>query len=180
MPADNRWVTQQLRAMRKDPSAFEQLYAEMKQAMFVVAYRTAMSQEDAEDAVQDAFVRLLRSPKTETVRNGRAYLFQTVRNAALDIVQKRNREIAVAEPGEVRKGFVTRTGDGDIGAALETLAAEERQIVSLHLEAGLGYSEIARIMGVSTATAFRRYRAAIRSLREYYGRRRDGEEQDNA
>lgn len=179
MPADNRWVTQQLRAMRKNPSAFEQLYAEMKQPMFVVAYRTTMRQEDAEDAVQDAFVRLLRSPKTETVRNGRAYLFQTVRNAALDIVRKHNREIAVADPGEVRQGFVTR-GGSDIGAALETLAAEERQIVSLHLEAGLGYSEIARIMGISTATAFRRYRAAIRSLREFYGRCGDGEEQDYA
>ena len=180
MPADNRWVTQQLRAMRKDPSAFEQLYAEMKQPMFVVAYRTTMSQEDAEDAVQDAFVRLLRSPKTETVHNGRAYLFQTVRNAALDIVQKHNREIAMADPGEVRQGFVTRDGGSDIGAALETLAAEERQIVSLRLEARLGYSEIARIMGISSATAFRRYRAAIRSLQEYYGRSGDGEEQDYA
>lgn len=170
MPADNRWVTQQLRAMRKDPSAFEQLYAEMKQPMFVVAYRTTMRQEDAEDAVQDAFVRLLRSPKTETVRNGRAYLFQTVRNEAIRRLHDREALVVCEDPEQLRSEEPVHEGDSDVAIAMGRLSAEERQIVSLRAEAELGYAEIARITGLSTATVFRRYRAAIRSMRAFFAR----------
>ena len=178
MPADNRWVTQRLREMRKDPSTFEQLYAEMKQPMYVVAYRIVMSREDAEDAVQEAFVSLLRSGETETVRNGRAYLFQTVRNAALGILKLRGRETAVGDTGDLPRKKTARSSGSDVGLAMAELTAEARQIVTLRVAAELGFAEIARIMGISTATAFRRYRGAIRAMRQYFGRGDDGKEED--
>ena len=178
MPADNRWVTQKLHEMWMDPSAFEQLYAEMRQPMYVVAYRIVMSREDAEDAVQEAFVSLLRCRETESVRNGRAYLFQTVRNAALGIRKLRNKETVVGDTGDLPRKKTARSGGSDVGLAMAVLTDEERQIVTLRVEAELGFTEIARIMGISTATAFRRYRGAIRSLRQYFGRSSDGKEEE--
>ena len=51
---------------------------------------------------------------------------------------------------------------------MATLSADERQIVAMHTEAGLTYSEIAKVTGSSTATVFRQYRKALGKLQKYF------------
>ena len=174
MPADVSWINQMLRELRNNPDAFTQLYGEMKKPMYAVAYRITGNREDAEDSVADAFLGILRKEELGTIRNGRAYLFQTVRNEALKRLRGRENLIVCEDPELLlaEESVLAGGGDGgsDIEIAMGRLSTEDRQIVSLRAEAELGYAEIARITGLSTATVFRRYRAAIRSMRAFFAR----------
>ena len=51
---------------------------------------------------------------------------------------------------------------------MEELDDEEREIFTLHVDAELGFREIAKMTGLSTASVFRRYRSAIRKLRSSF------------
>jgi hypothetical protein len=82
-----------------DGDAFATLYERYERRAYNLAYRLTASEDDAADAVQDAFVNVLRRlPKLE----GRelafgSYLFTATRNAGYDLMQKRKR----AEPSDV-------------------------------------------------------------------------------
>lgn len=65
-----------------------------------IAYRMLGSIADAEDAVQDAFVKWL-TIDTSKVENAKAYLITMVTNACLNILQsKKNKPVITAEPLE--------------------------------------------------------------------------------
>jgi len=170
MPAEISWINQKLQSLDRDPDAFTQLYGEMKKPMYAVAYRITGNREDAEDSVADAFLGILRKAELGTIRNGRAYLFQTVRNEALRRLRDRESLVVCEDPELLRTEEPGHEGDSDVSIAMGRLSSEERQIVSLRAEAELGYAEIARITGLSTATVFRRYRAAIRNIRAFFAR----------
>lgn len=184
MPAEVSWINQMLQRLSSDPDAFTNLYNEMKKPMYAVAYRITGNREDAEDSVQDAFLNLLRGGRGSYARNGRAYLFQIVHNEALRRLRKRSGEIVCGDPAEFTAGAErifgadSVAGDArdaefagsDIESALCALSDEERRIVSLRVEAELGYAEIAKVTGKSLPTVFRRYRAAIRKMQQFFGR----------
>ena len=161
------WIGKKLNEIPDNPDALAELYAAMKQPMYAVAYRMVLSREDAEDVVQEAFMSLIRIREGGRIKNGSAYLFQIVRNEALRRLRLRDRETACENP-EVYIRHTGRGGWNDVDRAMATLSADERQIVAMHTEAGLTYSEIAKVTGSSTATVFRQYRKALGKLQAFF------------
>ena len=78
MPADFDRINQWLAAMRQDRDSFAALYAEMSRPMYTVAARILNNRADAEDAVQEAFLKMLQKQSTDDIQNGRAYILQTL------------------------------------------------------------------------------------------------------
>ncbi|MBR4813450.1 MAG: sigma-70 family RNA polymerase sigma factor [Lachnospiraceae bacterium] len=167
MRVSKAWIGKKLNEIPDNPDALAELYAAMKQPMYAVAYRMVLSREDAEDVVQEAFMSLMRIREGGRIKNGSAYLFQIVRNEALRRLRLRDRETACENP-EVYIRHTGRGGWNDVDRAMATLSADERQIVAMHTEAGLTYSEIAKVTGSSTATVFRQYRKALGKLQKYF------------
>lgn len=54
----------------------------------------------------------------------------------------------------------------ELAAALNSLDDECREVVIARIWGGLGFAEIAAAMGLSTSTAFRRYEAGLKTLRD--------------
>jgi RNA polymerase sigma factor (sigma-70 family) len=125
-----------------------------------------------EDAVQDAFCKLVRLPTPPN--DAHAWLFRVVRTTAIDLgrsAQRRHsREAAIARP---ESWFVETEVDGlDAEAAisaLESLPAEQRELIVSRLWGGMTLDQLADVAGCSTSTAFRRYEAGIQALRERLG-----------
>jgi RNA polymerase sigma factor (sigma-70 family) len=125
-----------------------------------------------EDIVQDAFLKLvaLRQPPREVV----PWLYRVVRNGAIDALRtarrRQRRESAAARPV---RWFVEAEVDGldaaSAVAALERLAAEQREVIVARLWGGLSFEQIAELAGCSPSTAFRRYSAGIDALRQEMG-----------
>ena len=53
----------------------------------------------------------------------------------------------------------------DLAIALNQLDDEQREVIVAKIWGGLGFAEIAQMIGTSTATAFRRYEAGLTVLR---------------
>jgi RNA polymerase sigma factor (sigma-70 family) len=123
-----------------------------------------------EDVVQQAFVQLARqrSVPEQVV----TWLYRVVRNGAISAgraeARRRRHEMAAAE--HVRSWFLPNEAPGLDGAvaaaALEDLAADEREVIVAHLWGGLTFQEIAAVTGLSSSTAHRRYESGLRSLRD--------------
>ena len=146
-----------------DKRAFAAMYHEMKTPVYTVVLRIVGSREAAEDVTQELFLRLFKLPPDPSVQNLRAWIFQIARNLAID-ERRKGRETAVL--GDVTIPATERDLDTalDVERALTTLPLDDREVVILHLNAGLNFREIAEITGLSLPAVYRRYRRALKTL----------------
>lgn len=144
-------------------AAFERAYHSLKGPIYTLALRTLGSRTAAEDVTQETFLRLYTVPPGPEVRNPRAWLFRVARNLAIDELRKR-REETMEENYPVPERDLSL--GMDIESALAALPDEERQIVTLHLNAEFSFAELASVMGLSLPAVYRRYQKAVRTLRE--------------
>lgn len=147
----------------------ESVYDSFHQQLFLCAIVVTRCPDLAEDAMHDAFCRLLRRPTPP--EDLKAYVFRSVRNAAIDLMRKRNRAAAVPEtwifapapdPWRVVESLEFQRR---LTAALFELAEGEREIVMLRLYAELTFREIAELRGDSINTVMSSYRRGLARLR---------------
>jgi RNA polymerase sigma-70 factor (ECF subfamily) len=126
----------------------------------------------AEDVVQEAFIKLAaQRPMPEHVV---PWLYRVVRNGALTArraeLRRRHHEQAAAGS---RAWFVLPEAAAlDIETAtqaLQTLPAEQREVIVAHLWGRLSFEQIAELVGASSSTAHRWYVQGLAALRERLG-----------
>jgi len=122
--------------------------------------------DSAEDAVQEAFTRL--ATQNPVPDNPVAWLYQVSRNIAikrrLSDCRRRDRELASAQT-EVTASPTDPLEIADLQSAVANLADDLREVVVARIWGQLTLEEIGQMCGISTATAFRRYREALEALR---------------
>lgn len=149
-----------------DRSAFVRIYEEYKQPVYTIALRILKNTGSAEDVTQDFFLKLYASPPDSSVANYRAWIFAVVRNMAIDELRREKRRQG-DELGEEETEDNDPALKLDVERAIANLSLEEREILTLHLNCSLGFSEISLITKKSLPSVYRRYRKALRSVREY-------------
>ena len=140
-------------------------------ALVLLARQWVPSQADAEDVVQEAFVRCWRS--RERIETPVAYLYACVRNCALDWQRGHNRrqrrEAIVARP-EVEPMFTTRIDLEErrlaVEAALARLPKDQAEVLVMKIWGGLTFPQIAAALGIPANTAASRYRYALARLHQ--------------
>ena len=135
------------------------------------ARQWASSHADAEDAVQEGFVRFWRS--RERADDPTAYLYACVRGVAIELsrssLRRGRREQATAK-GEHAPLFACPVEQDErraaIEAALAELPAPQREVVVMKIWGGLTFPQIAAALSIPNDTAASRYRYAVARLRE--------------
>jgi RNA polymerase sigma factor (sigma-70 family) len=129
------------------------------------------SVEEAEDALQDVFVRLAQRPiRHDRIRNVRSYMLRMVHNAAVDAARRRESPVTDDTPELVALDAVDEQIDGRRASALLLgLPPAQREVVFLRHFAELSFREIAEVCRISTFTAASRHRLAIARLRKQLG-----------
>jgi RNA polymerase sigma-70 factor (ECF subfamily) len=141
-------------------------FEELRPHLLAVAYRLTGTVADAEDIVQDAWLRW-NGAKTEAITDLRAWLTTVVSRLGLDRLRSaaHRRETYVGEwlPEPVVTGFdgsdplalVVAGEDARFAAmvVLERLTPDQRVAFVLHDGFGVPFGEIASVLGVSDATA---------------------------
>jgi RNA polymerase sigma factor (sigma-70 family) len=121
---------------------------------------------DAEDIVQQAFVALIKA-RVEP-ENHAAWLFGTVRKLALASqragVRRARREEKVAR--RESQASPDASSALDLEQALAKLDPDDRDLVLARVHGGLSFGEAGALVGLSAATAWRRYQAALEQARE--------------
>jgi RNA polymerase sigma-70 factor (ECF subfamily) len=171
MPAGDPLV-EGLAAGREE--AFAALYDRFGPGLYGAARLILRSGPDAEDAVQDVFVGLVRARKElHRVENLRAYVYAALRRSAVRIASARKGErplLAGTEPTALEAPGLDAESSARLERALLALPDEQREVVALKFEGGLTFAEIAAALGIRPNTAASRYRYALEKLRAAFGK----------
>ena len=134
---------------------FTELYLPLRGALYRVAFFILESEDDAMDAVQDLYLKLLSSPDAlETVRNPKAYCITLMRNICLDRVRKASRrpetEVmeAVSDESPAYERMSDRQRIKDICQKLSSLPERERTVLRMKVFEDLSYDEIQKRTGI--------------------------------
>jgi RNA polymerase sigma factor (sigma-70 family) len=155
--------------MRDDE--FERLYEAEAPGLFsFLAYRTG-DRALAEDLLADAFERALRARGRFDRRRAsqKTWLYAIALNALRDHVRRSAAETRALErvgnPRSEVDPLASVHHRDELGRALSTLSAEEREAIALRFGADLSVPEIAKVLGEPLTTVEGRVYRALRKLR---------------
>ncbi len=157
-------------------AALEKLYDEYCRRLYRYAVSLTGSADDAEDAVQEVFVRVARARKLP--RDPCAYLMRAVRNQCLTAIRARTRRDAAVsrlhmEPTPATASDQIRELPG-LAEALKGLPTEQREVLLLKVVEQMTFEEIGRLTSIPPATAASRYRYALAKLQRTVEASNDG------
>ena len=159
-------------------------FAELRPAMLTLAYRITGSRTDAEDIVQECFLRLRRAPPEEAIRSLKAYLGTITARLSLNRLrdQKARRETYVGdwlpEPIWTAEEPAIRAEDVSFAmlVVLERLSPIERVVFVLRSAFDFDFDEIGTIVGRNSAAcrkAFSRARMQVLAEKPRFAVRRE-------
>jgi RNA polymerase sigma-70 factor (ECF subfamily) len=170
-----------------DADAFRVLVERHSRRLFRLAYRMTGNEQDAEEIVQDAFVRAYRKlDRFESRSNFGTWLYRICANCALDRMRKQRTEdtrreptrdledgedspvdVAPSEaPGPERLAMSGELGK-EVRLAMESLSATERAAFVLRHVDGHSIEEIARTLGLNLGATKNSVFRAVQKLRRH-------------
>ena len=164
-----------------DPAVFGRVYDEHSRSVYTAAYRVLGNAPQAQDVVQDVFLRLWRRPRTFDAGRGELgpYLRMMARSRALDLWREgqaagrasdRLKQTVAQDPlrdeADRPSAQAMRHEQGaTVRAAVRRLPDAQREAVVLAYWGGLTADEIARRIEVPLGTAKSRIRLGLEKLR---------------
>lgn len=123
--------------------------------------------QEAEDGLQETYLRAWRIPDHGSIRNPRAWLYTVAGNVARSQLRRRARESDRQAPLEAETGDGRRLPENVVAIrqAVERLPPRQRQALLLRRYQGLSYAEIAAVTGGSPEAARANVYQAMQKLR---------------
>lgn len=164
----------EVRAGRTD--AFRTLVDRHTRMIFRLAYRLTRNESDADDVVQETFLRAYRNLESFDARASfGTWIYRIATNASLDLIKKRQRE--AEEPiGEIDlparaaatdDAVLMRVGMNDaLDRGMRTLSGNERTAFVLRHYEGRSIDEISGVLGTPESATKNTIFRAVRKLRQ--------------
>lgn len=171
------------RAQARDETAFDALVEAYSSRLYGYLYRLTGSRIDAEDLLQDVFVRVVRMiGRYEHDGRFDAWLFRIAINLVRDRV-RRSRKITTGAGSDEDSDYLQEIPDApetsdpsqqmqlaescdQLQRALNQLSGPEKEVIMLRHFSELSFKEIAELMGTPLGTALARAHRGLKRLRE--------------
>ena len=162
---------------RKDPGAAEELYARFAPRIFGLGMVMLGNAAQAEDLVQDTFVKVWRNASSYDPARGSVdtWVLLIARSLAIDVLRRRvlegrvlashDRREGSSEPGPDEQAETRDLGDR-ARRAMERLSPGQRAALELAYFGGKTSAQVAELEGIPVGTAKTRIRTALIKLRE--------------
>jgi RNA polymerase sigma-70 factor (ECF subfamily) len=158
--------------------AFDELVRRTRRPAYRLARRITRNHEDADDVVQDSYVKAYRAlPRFDLSRAFGPWFLTIVARTALSRIRQgaRRATVPLDEPGAEGTTLADRLPDAtldpagqqsllDVERALERLSEEHRSILALRVEGDLAYAEIASTLDIPVGTVMSRLARAREAL----------------
>ena len=176
---DQDWVALIGRVAEGDQSALTTLYDATSRLVFGLILRVVVDRSTAEEVLLDVYTQVWRQASTYDIKRGAplAWLMTIARTRSIDRLRSgkhehQNRE-SLDAIGEITSSTASPEADSVtaerrqlVRAALDTLSAEQREVIELAYYAGLSHSEIALKLGQPLGTVKTRTRLGMMKLRD--------------
>lgn len=149
---------------------FQQVVTRYADVLYRLAFSYCGNPPDAEDVVQDVFVKYLRCRKTfESEDKRRAWLMTVTANRCLDLLRSHERRKTQSIETMPETAAPDQEDYSDIHEAIQALSPKYRGIVFLYYFENRTTPEIAQLLGLSKATVRTRLLRARNLLKEHLG-----------
>lgn len=152
----------------KEKDKFEFLYEEYRNLMYMIAVGILHNQEDAEDAVHQAFISILEhlnKISKPTDPSAKSFCATCARNKAVDIYRKNQHNVFI-DFDQLQVSVETDFPEGSLEAAIAKLPDIYRDVILLRYDNGFTVKEIADILAVDISTVRKRITRAKSKLKE--------------
>jgi RNA polymerase sigma-70 factor, ECF subfamily len=167
------------RARSGDATAFRALVDRHARAVFRLAYRMTGNEHDAEDVVQETFLKAYKNLDSfESRSNFGSWLHRIAANASFDVLRARVRhaeepllegeetwDVPASSPGPERLALSAEV-ERRVSRALTRLSPNERSAFVLRHYQGLSVEEIGTVLGCDTGATKSSIFRAVRKMRE--------------
>ena len=152
-----------------DKSKFEQLYLRYRGLMFSVAMRLLSNEQDAEDAVHQAFLSVIENlnkvsdvncPKT------RSFVVIITERKAIDLLRAKAKTVLIGDEDSAIGMEIPLPGDGGLADAMARLPARYREVLLLRYDSGYSTREIAQMFQMKPDAAQKLLWRAKEALRK--------------
>jgi RNA polymerase sigma factor (sigma-70 family) len=165
-------------AQEHELASFEAMMLPHMDAAHNLARWLLRNEQDAQDVVQEAYLRAFKSFSGFHGSNGRAWLLAIVRNTSYTLLKKNrvadltttfDEDIHASDRESVSPAAILEHAEDAeiIKNAMHELPAEFREILTLRHQEELSYQEIGEILKIPTGTVMSRLARARAKLREY-------------
>lgn len=157
-----------------DHNKLMKLYELYEQPMYRIAFAVLHDSALAEDAVHDAFVRIIGKLKKlgePDSPKAKAYIVKTVKSTSITIYRKNRRRCEYEQPIDERTLSIAApdTAIKTSGELLSGISDTDRRIIDLRCIKGLSWKEVASEMSLNEAAARKRFERAKASLNKTKG-----------
>ena len=157
--------------------AFEQIMAQSERRVLRVALRLLNNPQDAQDAAQEAFLRLYKHLGRLDRDRCERWLIRVTVNICRDMLRGRSRAVALEEAADpaapqpdAQRGMERAEQREMVRRALSRLGEKERTALVLRDVEGLSTREVAQMLGTAEVTVRSQICSARLKLREFTGR----------
>ncbi|MBN2565521.1 MAG: sigma-70 family RNA polymerase sigma factor [Candidatus Eisenbacteria bacterium] len=169
-----------MRLKAGDETAFEELVKAYRERLYRVAWRILRDDESAEDAAQEAFIKVYRHiARFEERSSLYTWMYRITVNISLNKL-KRDKFRSMVPLGDIIREDRSPRSDPErttmgsevverVRQAVETLPDKQRAVFTLKFYEGLSHKEIAEVVGCSEGTSKANYFHAVRKLRKQLG-----------
>ena len=135
----------------------KEIWLPLSDRFYRVAYHILESQEDAEDAVQELYLKLIKSPaKFSEIQDPAAFGITILRNICIDIIRRREKrkseelhEYMVADESSADKAATEKDKLRILIQEIDRLPQKQSMVLKMRTIDGLEYEEIAQRTGLS-------------------------------
>ena len=142
---------------------------EWQDALFRYAFFRVGNRADAEDIVQDAFLKAASVPAA--IKNPKAYLFRTVTNGCIDSLKRKSKLLPIEQqmtaPSQSEE-FEAQQEQQRIAQLLGKLPDKQAEVIRLHIHANLKFTEIAEVLEIPATTVKSRFTSGIERLKQLF------------
>jgi RNA polymerase sigma-70 factor (ECF subfamily) len=185
---DDQWAELIKRAKRLEPEAFDALLDAYSKPLYGYFYRVTGSRQDAEDLLQETFVRVVRSiDRYQDDGRFEAWIYRIAGNLVRDRLRKKNstpptKQAFASADADEGADSLSRFPDRNendpaenssrneqtdrLQIALDRLPEHEREAICLRHFSQMSFQQIAELMEAPLGTVLARAHRGLKRLRE--------------
>ena len=153
----------------------EELYNQYRALLFTLAYQLTGSAADAEDAVQDVFIKVWKNIDKYDSSKGTLFtwMLQITRNTCIDHLRTKEHKIKFQSEINLQETLATpeihlNNENSELRRLALKLETKYRQIIDLVYFWGYSQEEVAKMLNIPLGTVKTRSRAGLQELRSLY------------
>lgn len=151
-----------------DTDAFRELYESASKSVYGFALSILKNSQDAEDVLQETFIRVWNGAESyKSQGKPMAWVLRIARNLALTQLREKSNKKQIDNIAQFPD--FSSVSSSETRLLLEKLFSilsdDEKQIVILHIAAGLKHRETAQLLGLPLGTVISKYNRALKKLK---------------